>query len=563
MMFQVDNIYAVPILHYKMEFASEVYRIFHEVKPDCVAVELPETLSEHFLHAAARLPDISLLVSEKPGKAPLYTMCEPCDPTFEALRCAHEAQKEAFCIDLEVSDYPDFHEPFPDTYTILKIGFEKYYEACKNTTLKKPKHPLDIKRELYMARRLKELSLLYDKVLFVGGFYHVEDVLAQTKRNSFPQQHHDRSSKSVLCTLTELSTRECMAEFGWNTMAYEESRSLLDRQKLAFDLYKSVGISGSTLQNTLKYARNLSLLKSTLTPGLYEIVTAAKGCAGQKSAYDVYLKATEYPLRKNVDELPELDLTIEELWGFSKYINFKFKETSRKQSLHSYTPSPFTLCSYPKEDVFIEQSAEKIKKKAQEKVLEAINSTIAFKSSLEEGIDIRETVRKWFEKKLYVKVGGPDCKKPGTIVVIYDEDLNENYPWKMTWIGENDQESDMAFYATAMHKNIVGPGMARCEYGGFLMTSPRGRLMDIWNDPDYFEFETKAEILLAAAIDYSMEPHVVYIAKKPPTQKMKRFAARFGKKIVYLPIGTILKKVRTFHVLDSHDKRKIADEYIF
>lgn len=562
MMLQIDNIYAVAILHYRMEFASEVYRIFHEIKPDCVAVELPETLTEPFLHAASRLPDISLLISEKHGKAPLYTMCEPCDPTFEALRCASEGKVDAFCIDLEVSDYPDFNEPFPDPYTLLHIGFAKYYEACKNTVLQKPKHPLDTKRELYMARRLKELSLLYDKVLFVGGFYHVNDVLQQTKRNSFPLLQHEKST-SLLCTLTEFSARECMAEFGWNTMAYEESRSLLDRQKLAFDLYKSVGISGSKLQNTMKYARNLSLIKSTLTPSLYEIVTAAKGCAGQKAAYDVYVKATEYPLRKNSDELPELDLTAEELWGFSKYVNFKFKERSRKLAEYSYAPSPYTLCSYPKEDVLIEQSAEKIKKKAKERLQEAISSTIPFKSSLEEGIDIRETVRKWYEKKLYVKVGDIECKKPGTIAVIYDEDTEEKYPWKMTWIGENDQESDMAFYATPMHKNIVGPGMARCEYGGFLMTSPRGRLMDIWNDPDYLEFENKAEILLAAAIDYSLEPHVAYIAKKPPSQKMKKFAARFGKKIIYLPIGTVLKKVRTFHVLDGHDKRKIADEYIF
>ena len=38
------NIYAVPVIHYKMEFAAQVHLAFHEVQPDCVAVELAETM---------------------------------------------------------------------------------------------------------------------------------------------------------------------------------------------------------------------------------------------------------------------------------------------------------------------------------------------------------------------------------------------------------------------------------------------------------------------------------------------------------------------------------------
>jgi len=70
-----------------------------------------------------------------------------------------------------------------------------------------------------------------------------------------------------------------------------------------------------------------------------------------------------------------------------------------------------------------------------------------------------------------------------------------------------------------------------------------------------------------ASIDYAVKPLVVYVASKPPRSLLKSFAKRYGKKIVYIPIGQLspvmLNKLRVFHVLDGHDKRDIADEYIF
>jgi len=124
----------------------------------------------------------------------------------------------------------------------------------------------------------------------------------------------------------------------------------------------------------------------------------------------------------------------------------------------------------------------------------------------------------------------------------------------------------MSFYATPMGKEVVGPGITRCEYGGFIMSYPPRRMYDIWSDPDYSQCRTKPEALLMAAIDYAVKPIVVYVAAKPPSKSLKNFAKKFGKKIIYIPIGQLspvtLKKIRTFHVLDGHDKRTIADDYI-
>jgi hypothetical protein len=137
----------------------------------------------------------------------------------------------------------------------------------------------------------------------------------------------------------------------------------------------------------------------------------------------------------------------------------------------------------------------------------------------------------------------------------------------MTWLGEHDQESDMAFYGTVPADNIVGPGICRCEYGGFMLSYPPRRMHDVWKDRDYSFARGKAEVLLLAALDYSWEKHVVYVAARPPRSCFRQIAARMGKKIVYIPIGALsplkLKKLRVFHVLFGHDKRNVAKDYIW
>ena len=172
---------------------------------------------------------------------------------------------------------------------------------------------------------------------------------------------------------------------------------------------------------------------------------------------------------------------------------------------------------------------------------------------------------------MYVKTKGKPPGRVGSIVIIFNEDADGDeaksnpYSWTTTWIGEHSQESDMSFYATPVTANVVGPGISRCEYGGFMMSYPPRRLYDVWSDPDYADCRTKAEVLLKAAIDYSVQPLITYVAATPPRSAMKSYARRFGKKVVYLPIGQLspvtLSKLRVFHVLDSHSKRNIAGEY--
>jgi len=99
------------------------------------------------------------------------------------------------------------------------------------------------------------------------------------------------------------------------------------------------------------------------------------------------------------------------------------------------------------------------------------------------------------------------------------------------------------------------------------MTLPPRRMYDVWQDPDYQLAESKSERLLLAAMDYSLQRYVVYVAARPPRSIFKTIASRAGRTIIYIPIGQLspvsLKKIRVVHVLDGHDKRPIAKNYIW
>jgi hypothetical protein len=228
----------------------------------------------------------------------------------------------------------------------------------------------------------------------------------------------------------------------------------------------------------------------------------------------------------------------------------------------------FYICSYPPEDSVIEDFGSYLKKKAEAVQMEESAKIVPFSTSLEDGVDVRESIRHWAERKLYVKARGKPPGQVGSCVVIFEEEEmdQKKYPAQMTWLGEHDQESDMAFYATSMAEDIVGPGIARCKFGGFMLSYPNRRLYDVWIDPDYKDFEKKHEILLAASIDYSRRPVIVYVGLQPPDNKLKQYASRQGKRIFYLPLASLpkreIEKLKTFHILDGHAARKIADEYI-
>ena len=68
-----------------------------------------------------------------------------------------------------------------------------------------------------------------------------------------------------------------------------------------------------------------------------------------------------------------------------------------------------------------------------------------------------------------------------------------------------------------------------------------------------------------AAIDYSVEKHVVHVAAQAPAERLRLYAAAQKKRLQHIPLAALspvtLNKVRVLHVLAGHDKRAIAADY--
>jgi hypothetical protein len=411
-----------------------------------------------------------------------------------------------------------------------------------------------------------------------------------------PEPHVERSAPRIVSFasrkgIDDAPTAEPTAEPAIEP-AVRAGDDAADRQAILFDLFKEAArryesdtgerVGPHQTRVMMKFLRNYALVRARLQPDFYQIVVAARGAVDDNYAYEVWDAGTDYPWQDASGALPTLRLRFEDLHKSGKVVRFHRRAKTRhkrpvlvRERAHERRPGEWAesfdgtaLCSYPPEDVLVENFGGFLKRKAKSVLSEERARVEPFTTSILDGIDVRETIRNWHERKIYVRSLGHERGEVGSVVVIFDEDGDDaRYPWCMTWLGEHDEESDMALYATDPSEKIVGPGICRAEYGGFLMTYPPRRLFDVWADPFYRQSRRKSERLLMAAIDYSLERLVVYVAAEPPRSAMKTWAARFGKKIVYVPIGQLspvtLKKLRVFHVLSGYDKRQIAKRYIW
>jgi hypothetical protein len=332
-----------------------------------------------------------------------------------------------------------------------------------------------------------------------------------------------------------------------------------------------------------RYAHNLARASQQLSPTLFDLAVSARSIVDDNFAWEVWEAGGTYRHQREISDLPTAFISGEEVWVDTKKMRLrrrlpsekrKLRPAGLKKRLKEKIPGEWakeldgdSICSYPPEDLVIEGFGQFLKKKGKSLLSEERTRVEPFTTSLLDGIDLRETVRNWHEGRIYVRESQKIHGEVGSVIVIFDEDREGKYEYMTTWLGEHQNESDMAFYSTFPFANMIGPGIGRGEYGGFLMSLPARRMHNVWFDPDYDFAENKPERLLLAGIEYSLQKYVVYVAAKPPRSVFRNIAARAGRTIIYIPIGQLspltLKKIRVVHVLDGHDKRSIAKQYLW
>jgi hypothetical protein len=619
-----------PVAPGRMEFAAAVGEEIRREPPAVVAVELPATLEKPILQAVERLPELSAVLYQTAESEAVYVPVEVTDPFIEALRTARELGLRTAFLDPDLSERPHVEDVYPDSYALNRIGLEKYIESYRLTP--RPKDQDTAIHAEGFAWKLQGCDPEAE-ILAVVSLNLLDPLLEAMEQPQAQPMRKVRRKGVRAVNIHPESLAEVCAEAPFLQAVYEARRSGAgpeppqtevrekaggyelfepvrehpaaqfvrkamdeppERQADHFRLLAAAEIgyerrSGERLthwQRRLwaRYSRNLALASGQLLPGLFDMVTAARGVADDEFAWEFWQAAGYYPHQRVESDLPTAKISGEQMWDGTRRMRLRPRVRSKKgkpkpAGLRGRKGEQFEgewrkefkgrgICSYPPEDLRIEEYGLFLKNRGKALLSEERSRTEPFTTSLLDGIDLRETLRNWHDgRRIYVRENQRLQGEVGAVVIIFDEDRDNRYPYAITWLGEKQNESDMAFYATNPFENVVGPGIGRAEYGGLLLSLPSQRMADVWSDPDYLFAESKPETLLLAAIDYSLEKLIVYAAPKPPRSIFRTIAGRMDRKIVYVPLGTLnratLKKLRTMHVLDGQEKREVARDYIW
>lgn len=588
----------VPVAPGRMEFAIEVRRRILEQRPSVVAVELPDWLRQPYIDAIARLPRLSVIVypEDVDSDRAVYVVVEPADPFVEAIRTAREIGIEALFIEPDSIDRPHLQDAYPDSHALRNVSYQAYVDAYRV-------HPGPRNDEIdahaaAMAWKLQGSDP--EKPVLAVISLNMLDALLDAME--IPQERPARRKSPQEAELVHPHP-DCLAqitsEMPYLQEHYERFRlqpdaaGFLDRRRIQFHLLRDAEkdyeaqtgdrVSHWQRRALARYSRNLAHLDQQLVASLYDLTTAARAVIDDNYAWELWRLAGAWPWQQESAEIPTSRISAGEMWIHTRRMKLRRRLPRMKRRLmpRGLKPRPkeknpgewasqidgSAICSYPPEDLVIEEFGRFVKQKAKSLVSEELTRVEPFSTSMLDGVDMRETIRNWYEGKIYVRRHERLSGNAGAVVIIFDQDNDERYDFLTTWLGEHQNESDMAFYSTQPFSHMAGPGIGRAEYGGLMMTLPARRMFDVWSDPDYDFAESHAERLLLAALDYSLERHVVYVASRPPRTIFKSVAAHLGRNILYVPAGQLspskLKHIRVVHVLDSFARRQTARDYLW
>ncbi len=602
----LENIDAVPSIHGRSAFALEVRRLFLARRYAAVAIELPPSLREPVIEAVRRLPTVSCVVyreappvySDEPHYA--YVPVDPCDSIIEAARLAIAERVPLFFIDAEEIGY----EPpvvLPDEFAIRRLGLKRYYQAVRPVLAAAAEGSARALRERQMAAHLRVLKQRFASVLFVCGMAHLEGIernlqgppsapLRQQPGWLEPPQVYDVRPRTLVFALGELPYQAALYERCRASLEQREYQRIDGLKELLIEARKRYGeefpedvpsASPQAFQLILKYIRNLCLVQSRLTPNLYEIIVACKGVLGGPFARVTAETARDYPYLDPAGGYPSVAFGKDGLILPDGPVKSRSRMPGRPLSWREVKLdrpperfrqrwrtgwNPFAgSCSWPPEDVRIEGFAARVRHRARQVMTRDLARSEKFQTSIRDGLDIRETLRHWHKREIYVKVAPPALGGVGAVVFVFDED-ESRYPNRMTWHAEHQNESTIACYATDMVEDFVGPGIARARYGGSVFLYPPLLIPDIWEDPRFDIARNAVERITLVGMYYSKEKAVAYVGHRRPSLRLRELARKLGRRLIFLPLKAFspsgVAKLRVFHILNGHAVRSYAARFI-
>lgn len=618
-----ERITCLPVVHGSGNCALAVRKWLLEHPCDCLAVGLPESFRSSVIEAVEKLPVPSIVVQPtSPNFGSLgtgeanwneaqdeedeaadpwsYVPIDPCQPVIMALRIAlGEHWPIEFC-DLETRVYQPQASSLPDPYALSRVSLERFSTAIL-PSLTRPYQQQILDRLQHMARRLRELEQVRENIVVLCSILEWPWLREAYHEPSAEPPMHDSVAEPGWYAVNPNSLVFLLGELPFITGLYERARiKLEDDEQIAIDGVKELLISARSsylqdlgkrarkitpllLTQCLKYIRNQSLLERRMTPDMYTIGVAAQQIMGDQFAIHVIETTRNYPFQEE-SGLSEVTLGVDQArlpdGGTVSIVNrlpgqpmswrgMQLRRRPDKEELERWNQqwNPYSQCSWPDEDTQIESFRSRVMERAQAVMGADLARSEKFSTSIKDGIDIRETLRHWYDGEIYVKVLPPSVGTMDCCVMLFDTPADpREYPWRTTWFAEHKDESTLAFYATRFEDEIVGPGIALATYGGAIFLYPPILVPDIWQDPRLNFANTLEERLVSAACLHARERHIAFLSHRPPNALERKIARRFKKNLVHLPLSTfndaMVQQLRMVHVLNGKHVRSYADHFI-
>ncbi len=601
----------LPVVHGSGDFALEARRWLLDERFDCVAVPLPPSFQEPVEEAIGRLPSPAIVVQREPPRfgegessdrgTMNYVPIDPCQPVIAALRWALEERVAREFIDRETAHFEAYSALLPDPYAVKRTAAARFAAAVLPTLPRPEPGEQPDQRIRHMARRLRQLERRYRSVLCVCSLLDWPWLREAFVERRPADEDQDEVAEAERFGVEPRNLLFLLGELPFITGLYERARrELEDDSNLSIDGVKELLLSAREayqaeftnrarrigpllLRQCLKYVRNLSLIDRRLTPDLYSLVVAARQTAGDQFALQVAEIAGTYPFAED-DQGPRLSLGVGqaqlpdgEVFDMVNRLpgpplewrscELQRRPDKNEQQQWRMSWNPFQQCSWPPEDERIESFRSHVFDRARAILGADLAKTEKFTTSIQDGIDIRETMRHWHDGGLYVKVLPPSRARLDCVIMLFDSPADpREYTWRSTWFAEHEEESTLAFFATDFSKQAIGPGICLAVYGGALFLFPPLAIPDIWSDPRLDFTDTLEERLIAAGCLHARESHVALLSGMPPGAGFRRLAKRFGKRLVHVPLGqfsdSTIQQLRLMHVLNGKHVRSYAAHFI-
>jgi len=593
-----------PYIHGNIDVCFALRHTLLERRFDAILLDQPADFQSELSGAIEQLPAVSVcLFSSVDQKKHFYCSTDPSEIVIEALRSgeAHRIPVQ-FCLPNITSKTAPIENPL-DSSLISTLGYHSYISlllrhlGAVELSSQWQEAIADYARIASANNRADKHILVCCHVsrfaAFINQLHQLDNsppVLHQKAKSIYTARRAALAIDSMYFACSELPF--ILAQIEQNRMdVLQNPINRIDALSRLFSNTRDQWLksqaqkrqfSYTRIQAALQFLRSLSQQQGRIFPSLFDIITAARGVGGNGFALRVLQNAKYYPFFDPTQAVAKVGIDAVKMPGASEpqqaqnwFLDQEFvwqkislkKEPDEKHSQqYRFAWDPQQMCSHLPEDRRIEQFNTTVRKRAEQHMKAQLSSSEKFSTSLFDGIDIRETIRNRHTGGIYVRKF-PHRKDPiESVVILFDTNNDTRYPQQATWYAEHTEESTLSFYATDPFSDMIGPGIARCHYGGLHLLFPPRPIIPIHERFGHRRFPSLAHQLVYGALYYSQQRKIALCSFSPPDVQMKRYARQLHKQIIWVSLARFSEetraKLRIFHVLNGKGVRSWATRFI-